>query len=99
MRLQGYDYTQTGAYFLTTCVQHRECLLGSIVDGVVVLSTGGQIVQQVWDDLPVRFPGIELDAFVVMPNHVHAILVLGGSDEAGNGPVLGTVVRALESLL
>ncbi|MDQ2810141.1 MAG: transposase [Chloroflexota bacterium] len=98
LRLHGYDYTQAGAYFVTSCVYQRKCLFGHIQAGEMVLTAAGQMVQQVWDGLPVRYPSIELDAFIVMPNHVHAILVLAGTDTAANSPLLGTVIRAFKSL-
>jgi putative transposase len=75
-RLQGYDYAQAGAYFVTLCTHQRTNLFGEITsDGVMLLSEEGQIAQSCWDAIPQHFPGIELDAFVVMPNHVHGILV------------------------
>ncbi|MDP9311308.1 MAG: hypothetical protein M3R24_10545 [Chloroflexota bacterium] len=78
IRLRGYDYSQAGAYFVTLCVQSREWLLGDVVDGRVVLSEAGAIVWRVWEELPRRFPMVELDAFVVMPNHVHGVIVIDG---------------------
>lgn len=77
-RLQGYDYTQAGAYFVTVCTHQRANLFGNITaDGVMHLSDEGQIARSCWDAIPQHFPTIELDAFVVMPNHVHGILVFG----------------------
>jgi REP element-mobilizing transposase RayT len=76
VRLPGYDYSNPGAYFVTLCLHGRECLLGDVVDGQMVLSEMGRIAQQMWDRLPSRFPGIETDAFVIMPNHVHGIIVI-----------------------
>jgi putative transposase len=76
IRLRGYDYSQAGAYFITICTQSRECLLGEIVDGEIRLNEAGKIVADIWDSLATRFPDIDLDAFVVMPNHIHGIIVL-----------------------
>jgi putative transposase len=76
IRLRDYDYSQAGAYFVTICVYNQEYLLGDVVDGEARLSEAGEIVAQMWDDLPSRFPTVELDAFVVMPNHVHGIIVI-----------------------
>jgi REP element-mobilizing transposase RayT len=78
IRLRGYDYARAGAYFVTVCVQDRECLLGQIVEDEMRLSEAGQMVQSVWDELPERYPGVDVDQFVVMPNHVHGIMVLTG---------------------
>jgi REP element-mobilizing transposase RayT len=80
IRLKGYDYRQAGAYFVTVCVQDRECLLGQIVDGGMWLSEAGRMVQSVWDELPAHYPGVDIDAFVVMPNHIHGIILLTGNN-------------------
>ncbi len=69
IRLKGYDYRSAGAYFVTLCTRQRECVLA---DPVV---TG--IITAVWWALPGWFPTLELDEFVVMPNHVHFIVWLG----------------------
>ncbi len=82
IRLKGHDYTREGAYYFTICCHQRRCLLGEINDGVMHLNLAGATVKAVWDSLPHHFPLIELDAFVVMPNHVHGIIVI--SDSVGN---------------
>jgi putative transposase len=69
IRLKGYDYSQAGAYFVTMCAQHRELLF--VTDDVV------DMIQRWWDKLPEKFPGVETDAFVIMPNHMHGIIVVG----------------------
>jgi putative transposase len=79
IRLQGYDYAQAGAYFVTICVHDRACLLGEIVDGEMRMNDAGCMVHGVWDDVPNYYAGVELDAFVVMPNHVHGIVVVVGA--------------------
>lgn len=76
IRLQGYDYTREGAYYFTICCHQRRCLLGEIKDGIMHLNLIGATVKVVWDNLPHHFPLIELDAFVIMPNHVHGIIVI-----------------------
>jgi REP element-mobilizing transposase RayT len=76
IRLKNYDYNQPGAYFITICVQNRECLFGDIQDGTVQLNTFGQIVNQLWCQLPAHFPDVEIDAAVIMPNHFHGIIVI-----------------------
>ena len=77
MRLHGYDYGQPGAYFVTICVQHRECLLGTITDGKMQLSEMGQFVIEYWERIPQHFPSVELDEYVIMPNHIHGIVAWG----------------------
>jgi REP element-mobilizing transposase RayT len=76
IRLKGYDYSQAGAYFITLCTQDRACLFGKVVNGEMRLNDAGRMVLAEWNRLPERFPHLVLDAFVVMPNHVHGILVI-----------------------
>ena len=79
IRLQGYDYRKAGAYFITTVTQGRTCLFGDVVDGEMVLNDVGRLVQAAWDELPHHYPHVELDAFVIMPNHVHGIIRIVGA--------------------
>ncbi|MDZ4185662.1 MAG: transposase, partial [Desulfuromonadales bacterium] len=83
IRLQNYDYATAGAYFVTICAQGKECLFGTVVDGVMMENDAGRLVKSVWSGLPERFPGMELDAFVMMPNHFHFILFLVGAPLVG----------------
>jgi REP element-mobilizing transposase RayT len=76
IRLQGYDYAQGGAYFVTLCTFNRECLFGDVIDGELRLSDIGEIVEREWQQTPIVRPSVLLDVFVVMPNHVHGIIVL-----------------------
>lgn len=82
IRLQNWDYASAGAYFVTICVKNRECVFGDIVDAEMRLNTLGNIVAEYWQDLPQYFPRIELDAFVVMPNHAHFVVWLNPPDDA-----------------
>ncbi len=84
IRLKGYDYAQAGAYFVTLCTQHRECLLGQIVDGTMQLSPLGNIVYECWHRMPEYFSGVELDEFVVMPNHIHGVIIIVGAKHSQN---------------
>ena len=79
-RLQGYDYASEGAYFVTICTQNRVHLFGDVVDGEMMLNTLGCIVETCWDDLPNHYHNIQLDAFVVMPNHIHGIIFISNHD-------------------
>lgn len=76
IRLRDYDYSQPRAYFITICAHDRACLFGDIVGGEMRLNDAGRMVQQCWDEIPQHFPHVELDQFVVMPNHVHGIVVI-----------------------
>ncbi len=78
IRLRGYDYAHAGAYFVTICTRNRTCLFGDLVDGAMRLNEAGIIVQATWGGLPDHYGNVRLDAFVVMPNHVHAVIVLTG---------------------
>ncbi|MFV9506215.1 MAG: transposase [Oscillochloridaceae bacterium umkhey_bin13] len=78
IRLTGYDYTAPGAYYLTIMVYHREQIFGRVTAGKVALSPMGVLVEQAWHALPHFFPRVHLDAFVVMPDHMHGIIVLQG---------------------
>ncbi|ANV86444.1 transposase [Picosynechococcus sp. PCC 7117] len=75
IRLKSYDYNRAGAYFVTICVQARECLLGTITDKILHLNEYRKIVEQVWNYLPRHFENLEIDAAVIMPNHFHGILI------------------------
>lgn len=75
-RWTGYDYAQRGAYYLTICTQDRLHLFGRIVDGVLQPSPIGTLAQQCWDAIPQHMPHVDIGEFVVMPNHVHGIVVI-----------------------
>lgn len=76
IRLKGYDYTSAGSYFITICTHQRQCLFGEIIDGQMTLNKLGQIATDCWQVIPDHFPHTHLDTFVVMPNHLHGILVM-----------------------
>lgn len=76
IRLKGYDYSQSGAYFVTVCAQDRECLFGNVVDGEIRVNDTGRMVHDIWHKIPGHFPDIAIDEFIVMPNHVHGIVVI-----------------------
>jgi REP element-mobilizing transposase RayT len=75
-RLKDYDYSQPGAYFITICTKERKCLFGEIENDQMRVNDYGEIVQLSWLDLPQHYPNVQLDAFVIMPNHVHGIIFL-----------------------
>ncbi|MBL7191179.1 hypothetical protein ISS30_05745 [bacterium] len=76
IRLQEYDYSQYGAYFVTICTKNKRCLFGEIVNDKMVLNKYGVIAIIYWFDIPKHFPGVELDEFIVMPNHIHGIIMI-----------------------
>lgn len=81
IRLQGYDYTQPGAYFVTIVTRRRELLFGDVHEDSVFLNTFGRIVDNNWRQLPERFKHVVLDEWIVMPNHVQAIVWLLASGQ------------------
>ena len=83
IRLKDYDYSQSGAYFITCCVNSQICLFGKIKHDKIHLNDAGIMIKKVWMELSENYPGIETDAFVVMPNHFHGIVIL---NNVGAGP-------------
>ena len=85
IRLPGYDYSQPGMYFVTICVEEKKCLLGEVIKGEMVVNEYGRIVQEEWyRSVEIRHE-VQLDEFVVMPNHLHGIVVLVGA--TGRSPL------------
>ena len=80
VRLKGWDYSSNGFYFITICVKNRECLFGKIVAWEMALNEYGKIVNQCWHDLPNHYDNIKLDAFGIMPNHIHGIMIVDNND-------------------
>ncbi len=76
IRLKDFDYSQPGGYFITIVTHQRECLFGEIANEEVILSKFGQVAKQQWEKLPRRFHNVELSAFVIMPNHIHGIIII-----------------------
>ncbi len=83
LRLKDYDYHTPGYYFITICTYDRYRYFGDIADGIMNLSSAGEMVSDVIEDIPVRFPDVSIDSSVVMPNHVHLLigLALRSTDE------------------
>jgi hypothetical protein len=77
-RLEGFDYGLPGMYFVTICTQDRACLFGAIHDHEMHLNDAGRMILEAWQQLPTFYEGIDVDAFVVMPNHVHGIVQIVG---------------------
>jgi putative transposase len=83
VRLKDFDYSQPGAYYVTLCTIGRLCLFGEVVDGIMILNDMGRIVEDCWHELPAHYPHVALDAIVIMPNHVHAVIVLVERPDVG----------------
>lgn len=84
IRLKRYDYSQAGLYFITICVQNRECLFGRIENDEMILNDAGQAANQCWLAIPEHFPNTVLHEHIVMPNHVHGIVELTENDNLTN---------------
>ena len=76
IRMPDYDYSVPGWYFITICVKNRQCVFGDVVDGKMVLSRFGYIAKQSLKDVPKHYKHVRLDSYIVMPNHVHVIIVI-----------------------
>jgi REP-associated tyrosine transposase len=89
LRLKGYDCAEPGAYFVTICTRDRACLFGHVMNGEMHLNEAGEIAQRCWEEIPRHFPHTVLDAMIVMPNHIHGVIVITEScrGEASNVPL------------
>jgi putative transposase len=89
IRLKEYDYMSAGWYYVTICTHNRECLFGDVNHGKMVLNAFGKLVESTWYDLPNHNTNVNLDQFIVMPNHVHGIIILNDvHDTVGAGSVI-----------
>ena len=86
MRLRQFDYTRAGAYFVTICTRNWACLFGHIENDVMQLNEVGRVAHKLWEEIPTHFPQVELDTWVIMPNHVHGIVILGSPGNGGAPP-------------
>ncbi len=95
IRLKHYDYAEAGAYFVTVCTCQRESLFGEIAGGTMAINRYGEIARACWLAIPQHFPNVDLDSYIIMPNHMHGILVI--TDRAhpvGARPVAQDLVGA-----
>lgn len=76
VRLKDYDYSQAGAYFITICTHNKECIFGNVINGGMMLNDYGKVVEREWLRTTQIRTDIELDEFVIMPNHMHGIFVI-----------------------
>lgn len=92
MRLSTWDYSRAGYYFITICTKNKQPFFGRIKDGKMELNEIGSIAQQFWMDIPHHFDGVVLGEFVIMPNHIHGIVIVApdaGAAINNNGVVVG----------
>ena len=75
-RLSRFDYARQGAYFVTLCTRNRACLFGDIQNGEMRLNETGELASRMWTEIPTHFPHVVIDALVIMPNHLHGVIVI-----------------------
>ena len=109
IRLQGYDYSGEGAYFVTICSYKRECIFSTVGAGlasalhskpIIQLKDPGKIILKIWNKIPERFENVLIDDLVIMPNHIHGILFIEKSDkrvDARPTPTLGDIICSFKS--
>jgi len=83
-RLREYDYTQNGFYFITICIKNKDKFFGEITGAKMELSEMGKIAQKYWKEIPDHFPDAYLDEFIIMPNHIHGIIIIKNSSASDN---------------
>ena len=98
IRLQGYDYSQDGLYFLTICTQNKEWYFGEVRNHKMVLSEMGKVVEICWNDIPNHFPQIILHEHVIMPNHIHGIIEIHktGFDGQNHNGAIGQIIAEMD---
>ncbi|MCP5013761.1 MAG: transposase [Ketobacter sp.] len=92
IRLHGYNYANPGYYFITIVTQDRESRFGEVVDDTMVLNGAGKMVTQWIDELPSKFDNCVIDSFVIMPNHIHILIVTGEHSVASPIPSLFDII-------
>lgn len=93
-RLKGWDYGTNASYFVTICTQNRKCFFGKVEDGKMKLSESGIRALDTWEEIPVHYPFAFLSSFVIMPNHMHGILII----DKPNGPILREEVNRVSNV-
>ena len=83
LRLRDYDYSQGGGYFVTICTHHRKCVLSGLINGELILSLIGEKAKEFWQKIPKHFENVQLDVFVIMPNHIHGIIIIKDEENVG----------------
>ena len=101
LRLKGFDYSLDGFYFVTICTRDRTCLFGNVVGGSMRLNNFGEIIKSQWSQLERKYPDVKLNHFIIMPNHVHGIIVMtnaGAGSPRPDGRGLGAGTAPLQRL-
>ena len=93
LRLRHYNYASIGIYFVTICTHQRQCLFGKIDDSIMLLNAHGIIAKQCWLEISQPFTHVQLDHFVLMPNHIHALLHI----REGKGVAIPIIIRSYKA--
>ena len=99
IRLKGYDYTRDGAYYVTIVAHKRRILFGDVIDGEMRLNDTGQLIVNAWEWLAMRHSYVELDSYIVMPNHLHGIIVVTADTCRGDSRIAPTKRKPLGRLV
>jgi REP element-mobilizing transposase RayT len=97
IRRQGYNYSLPGAYFVTICVQNREYLFGNVENGKMILNKIGEIIKNQWLSIPTRFSNTKLDEFIIMPNHIHGIIIISPARQTNVGATLAVARNEIDA--
>lgn len=97
-RRRGFDYTTAGGYFITICAQHREPRFGTIETHQVILNPAGEMIARTWEENIARYPGTASDTYVIMPDHMHAIVLLGTEPNVDRHASLSRIVQSFKSM-
>ena len=98
IRLSEHNYSESCHYFITLCASQRQSLFGNIADNNMKLNDAGMMVETIWRQLPEYYAGVELNEYVVMPNHFHAIITVVEQGAASSAPTLGNILRRFKSV-
>jgi putative transposase len=98
IRLAEYDYGLSGGYFVTICVRNGDSIFGNVELGKMILNEKGMIAEQYWQDTPNHFENVVLDEYIIMPNHIHGIIIICGNSVVGQRHAFDTEKRKYEKL-
>ena len=100
IRLKNHDYSQEGVYHITVCTQNKLCLFGKIIDGEMQLNDAGKMIEQQWINISNRFSNVESDEYIIMPNHIHGIVMINPyAERAGTrpAPTIAAIIGTFKS--
>jgi putative transposase len=93
IRLKKYNYNQPNAYYVTMCVNNRRCLFGDVYNKKMILNRYGAIIDKCWNEIPDHFSHVQLDKHIVIPNHIHGIIIIGKRVDSLSGEYIETLRR------